>query len=1075
MQSRNVINLFFLFCNAVHHSKVSDTEKCMLVNKTKWQYYGTPNTGGNLTLTWTDQVLAATHVNIEVWGYHETGDSYSENWLAEWKYLYTLAREIPNTGTFSFIPVPATGNYSTWDVGILRITPSSYSDGQSNIPSVWSSVHALAWHLGEDFRNDSNAWAAAKCIEWDRKEEKLPNFLEEIIDCPCTLAQARADTGRFHTDYGCDIEKGSVCTYHPGAVHCVRAIQASPQYAAGQQCCYDSKGTQILTHDSTGGSTPDRGHDWGSPPFIKPPRIPGYSHWLYDVISFYYCCLWSDNCHFYMKRRPSSDCRTYRPPQAASAFGDPHFFTFDGLNFTFKGQGEYTLVESDLTSLRVQGRTQQVHFPNGTGAQVTGLSAVAMQENSSDVIEVRYSEDLNLEVLLNQKVISFSEQSWLDLNGLFLHSSADQNITVMFSSGSGVEIRESGGFLSLTVLLPEEFMNHTQGLFGVMNGNTEDEYTFRNKTTMSVHASPQQLFEFGANWAVENGTSLFTYDTEFLLNNFFYEEKHNASFLPVFFPYEDPADPLVKEMVLLCDSDPFCRFDVLTTRSLQVGSSTRLSHQNHKLLVENLQPVISCGWLDHPINGRKNGTTYLLGSTISFICNQGYELTGSKERICQVTGTWSGEGPRCILGTECYTANGADYRGTQNQTSQYAGKPCLFWNETFEHPYNTLKYPNGEGGLGEHNYCRNPDGDVSPWCYIAEHEDGVYWKYCEIPSCRMPGNLGCYKDHGEPPPLTGTSETSNKLTIQTCISSCRSQQFKFAGMESGYACFCGNNLDYWRYGEAASTECNSVCFGDHTQPCGGDGRVILFDTLIGACGGNYTSATAVIYSPDFPDTYGTGKVCYWTIQVPGASQIHFSFALFEIKDATDMVELLDGYTYHVLARFNGKNRPPHTFNISLDFVILYFFSDEINQAQGFAIRYQAVKDNVHQNRIPMNQTLSEKINEQANLSLNAARSSKILYVITTSPSHPSSSMPEWTIYSLTALLILSVTAIIAKIFLHITMRSHQIPSATETDDSSEVTTAGEIWSIFYQPSTSISIFKKKLRSQQDDCNPLVGN
>jgi len=48
---------------------------------------------------------------------------------------------------------------------------------------------------------------------------------------------------------------------------------------------------------------------------------------------------------------------------------------------------------------------------------VTGLSAVAMQENNSDVIEVRYSEDLNLEVLLNQKVISFSEQNWMDLKG----------------------------------------------------------------------------------------------------------------------------------------------------------------------------------------------------------------------------------------------------------------------------------------------------------------------------------------------------------------------------------------------------------------------------------------------------------------------------------------------------------------------------------------------------------------------------------------------------------------------------------------------------------------------------------
>lgn len=52
-----------------------------------------------------------------------------------------------------------------------------------------------------------------------------------------------------------------------------------------------------------------------------------------------------------------------------------------------------------------------------TGAQATGLSAVAMQENDSDVIEVRYSEDLSLEVLLNQRVLNFSEQTWMDLKG----------------------------------------------------------------------------------------------------------------------------------------------------------------------------------------------------------------------------------------------------------------------------------------------------------------------------------------------------------------------------------------------------------------------------------------------------------------------------------------------------------------------------------------------------------------------------------------------------------------------------------------------------------------------------------
>ncbi|XP_054031527.1 sushi domain-containing protein 2-like [Dryobates pubescens] len=121
---------------SVHHSKVSDGEKCTLVNQTKWQYYGTHNTDGNLTLTWMQQALAASHINIEVWGYQETGDSYSENWLAEWKYLYTLARDIPNSGKFSFIPEPAKGDYSTWDFGILRITPRNYSDGQRQVVTI---------------------------------------------------------------------------------------------------------------------------------------------------------------------------------------------------------------------------------------------------------------------------------------------------------------------------------------------------------------------------------------------------------------------------------------------------------------------------------------------------------------------------------------------------------------------------------------------------------------------------------------------------------------------------------------------------------------------------------------------------------------------------------------------------------------------------------------------------------------------------------------------------------------------------------------------------------------------------
>lgn len=96
----------------------------------------------------------------------------------------------------------------------------------------------------------------------------------------------------------------------------------------------------------------------------------------------------------------------------------------------------------------------------------------------------------------------------------------------------------------------------------------------------------------------------------------------------------------------------------------------------------------------------------------------------------------------------------------------------------------------------------------------------------------------------------------------------------------------------------------------------------------------------MIYSPDFPDTYSPGRVCYWTVQVPGAFAILFNFTFFDISDQTDMVELLDGYTNHVLARFDWRSPPRELVNVTGDFVILYFYSDRTNQAKGFALLYQ---------------------------------------------------------------------------------------------------------------------------------------
>ncbi|MED6280139.1 hypothetical protein CHARACLAT_007799, partial [Characodon lateralis] len=350
-----------------------------------------------------------------------------------------------------------------------------------------------------------------------------------------------------------------------------------------------------------------------------------------------------------------------------------------------------------------------------------------------------------------------------------------------------------------------------------------------------------------------------------------------------------------------------------------------------------------------------------------------------------------------------------------------------------------------------------------------------------------PGNLGCFKDTGHPPTLPGAHEISNKLTIQTCINFCRSQKYTLAGMESGYACFCGNEADLQDHVESSNIECNHVCFGDHTQPCGGDGWIIVFDIRIGACGGNYTYPTGVIYSPDFPDKYAASRVCYWTIQVPGSSAILFNFTFFDISDQTDMVELLDGYTREVVARFDWRSPPRELVNITGDFVILYFFSDRTNQAHGFALLYQALRrqdtrttvlrgsdeDESEDASSTLGPHLSSSVTERSNSTTNE-RTSHILYVITSSPSKPEHNMPVWTIYALAALLILTVVAMVAKLLLHVTVKAPNIPTVSGSDSCSQSTVSSEPWIILYRPST-ISLFKKKLKNHHGDLSPLVGH
>ncbi|KAK9522174.1 hypothetical protein VZT92_018657 [Zoarces viviparus] len=199
-------------------------------------------------------------------------------------------------------------------------------------------------------------------------------------------------------------------------------------------------------------------------------------------------------------------------PREGVVLGDPHVITFDGLGYTFNGKGEFCLVSSADRELSVQARTEEVKLKNGTLA--TRLSSVAMEEKASDVMEVRLAEG-QLQVLKNQKVLPFTEQRWMDLQGVFVFAPGLQNVTVIFLSGVGVEVRLHQGFMAAAVLLPTQFTNHTQGLLGWMNSEPSDDLlTQRGEIISSADATPEEIFTFGAGWNISKESSLFTYDSK---------------------------------------------------------------------------------------------------------------------------------------------------------------------------------------------------------------------------------------------------------------------------------------------------------------------------------------------------------------------------------------------------------------------------------------------------------------------------------------------------------------------------------------------------------------------------------
>ncbi|XP_076298294.1 sushi domain containing 2 mesh isoform X2 [Lasioglossum baleicum] len=608
-------------------------------------------------------------VQVSLWGYRETKTH------PEFEFITTLENGLTNQGEYIVTPAKyrdADNPYQqdmTFGFIQLNLTDPQQTSLINITPTLWSRPIPLGWYFGWQWERMLGAkWPHTLCNKWIMNDRYLKNFAAEISLCPCTLKHALNDKGRFLPDYDCDKDSNLDCLYNQHAHHCVRTGSPSMD-GSEQQCCYDKYGYLMLTYDQQEGSRPHRSHNLGYYPWDEANKVPTLSHWHHDVIPIYLCCKWQEEhsvgCEtFRYERRPTQDCVAYQSPAVATVFGDPHIVTFDNLQYTFNGKGEFVLlrVNHARDKLDVQGRFEQLPDNIHGEVRATQLTSIAARGNNSVPIEVRLRPKhaqwrYRLDVFADKRRVYFDRPSlkFQHFPGVVVYTPTyilnQSEVIIMFDTGAGVEVVENEGFMSARVYLPWTYLNKTKGLFGKWNNDMTDDLMGPDGTV--VGSGNLNHFEalhkdFAVKWMLEDkesdliGGTLFTREfgrtASYYANKTFEPEwrKQPEDFVPSNRSYD------IQRAHDLCADSYQCQYDYAMSLNRDLAHFTKNYYDSYSQIRHTNEddPAISCGVLETPRFGRKSNFFFTPGTKVTFECNQDFILVGDQRRVCMPDGRW---------------------------------------------------------------------------------------------------------------------------------------------------------------------------------------------------------------------------------------------------------------------------------------------------------------------------------------------------------------------------------------------------------------------------------------------------
>uniref|UniRef100_A0A8C2Z0K3 CUB and Sushi multiple domains 3 n=1 Tax=Cyclopterus lumpus TaxID=8103 RepID=A0A8C2Z0K3_CYCLU len=335
-----------------------------------------------------------------------------------------------------------------------------------------------------------------------------------------------------------------------------------------------------------------------------------------------------------------------------------------------------------------------------------------------------------------------------------------------------------------------------------------------------------------------------------------------------------------------------------------------------------------------PLNARRFGDSFQLGSAISVVCEEGFIKTQGADTItCHLEegkGMWSGLIPKCEA--PC----GGHYSG----------------------PSGVILSPGWPGYYKDSLSCEwviEAESGSSIKISFDRFQTELSYDFLEVhdgPNLLSP-MIGSFNGTQVPQFLFSSSNflyllftTDNSrsnsgfkiffevVTLDTY--SCMDPGIPVNGLRLSHDLSIGSTVSFqcdpgYRLSHDEPLVCEKNHFWSHPLP-----------TCDASCGGDITGPGGIILSPGFPELYPNSLNCTWTVEVSHGKGVQFTFYSFHLEDHHDYLLITENGSFaQPLARLTGSERPsPVNAGLYGNFKAqLRFISDFSISLQGFNISY----------------------------------------------------------------------------------------------------------------------------------------